>query len=189
MRPTSLCPDPSLWRVSWVEVEGERILLHPRPTRDSVPCPLCGVSSRRVHSRYQRRVWDLLWFNWPVQLFIGTRRFLCDAPECGRRVFTEPFPNLLARFARQTQRALDSLLELAHCSNAEMAARVAKLLGFLTSPDTLIRLQRHEMLSFPSPRVLGVDEFARRKGRTYGTLLVDLERRPPRAGHTDTSSP
>ena len=70
-------------------------------------------------------------------------------------------------------------MELSHCSSAEMAARVAQLLGFVTSPDSLLRLQRLERFPTIFPRVLGVDEFALRKGRTYGTLMVDLERRVP----------
>ena len=104
MRPASLCPDPSFWRVGWVVVEEERTVLHLQPVRTTVPCPLCVVNSSRIHSRYRRQAWDLPWFGWPVQLAIQSRKFFCDIPECLRRVFTEPFPNALARYARQTQR-------------------------------------------------------------------------------------
>ena len=166
MGQESACPEPSYWKVNRIAVDGERIVLHLIPVRTWVSCPLCGVPSRRVHSRYRRRALDLPWFSWPVQLIIQARRFFCDSPECDRRIFVEPFPKALGRHARQTQRTRDSLLELAHCSTSQLAARVARLLGFVTSPDSLLRLQRREQFPRFSPRILGVDEFALRKGRT-----------------------
>ncbi len=179
MGQESACPETSYWKVMKTAVDGNRLVLYLVPVRAWVDCPLCGVRSRRIHSRYRRRALDLPWFSWPVQLIIQARRFFCDSPECERRILAEPFPKALGRYARQTQRTRDSLLELSHCSSTEMAARVARLLGFVTSPDSLLRLQRLERFPAIFPRVLGVDEFALRKGRTYGTLMVDLERRVP----------
>lgn len=179
MSPTALCPDPGAWRVVLITLRPNRLVLHVEPMRKAAPCPLCGAHSARVHSRYQRMPWDLPWGRWPVQLIIYARRFFCDEPQCVRRIFSEPFPHVLPAYARHTERLSRALLELSHAGSAEGAARVARLLGCPTSPDTLIRRQRQEWFPIPSPRALGVDEFSLKRGSTYATILVDLERHRP----------
>jgi transposase len=114
-----------------------------------------------------------------MQLIVHARRFFGDAPTCPRRILVQLFPAVLPLYARQTERLRQILLELVRASSAEMAARVAHGLGYRTSPDTLIPRQRAEPVVLPSPRVIGVDAFALRRGRTYATLVVDLERHHP----------
>ena len=179
MNGQPFCPDPQLWRLSLIGLHPNQIRLHLEPIRFTVPCPNCGVSSTRVHSRYQRKPWDLPWSLWPVQLVIHARKFFCDNRDCSSRIFTERFPGVLEHYARKTTRLVDILLELAHSGSAENAARVGKRLGYIVSPDALLSLQRKEQFDFPNTTVLGVDEFAMRRGQTYSTLLVDIERHQP----------
>jgi transposase len=181
MRFRALCPDNSIWQIVLISVRPEIYVIHLEPLKREARCPLCGTLSQRIHSHYPRHPWDLPWSSSPVQLWITCRRFFCDCPDCPRQIFAESFPKSLKPYARQTIRLQTLLLELAHLGSAEGAARLAKFLGFLTSGDSMIRLERRETCITIEPRVIGVDEFALQKKPeiNYGTIIVDEERHSP----------
>src|SRR5438270_13441951 len=144
------------------------MVLHLAPTRSVAPCPSCGQPSARRHSWYQRRPLDLPWRGVTVRLLIQTRRFFCDEPTCACKIFAERFPARLPVFARRTTGATELLISIVQRTSAEAGARLAHAAGVPVSPDTLLRLLRRlRQVPVPTPRVLGVDDFSLRRGRTF----------------------
>jgi len=111
-----------------------------------------------------------------MRLALFTRRFFCDTRECPRRIFTERLPGIVAPYARRTVQ-VDIWLHLVGLAvGGEAGARLLSSLGVHTSPDTVLASVRSLMVPpYAPPRVVGVDEFAFRRGRVFGTILVDLE--------------
>jgi transposase len=140
-------------------------------------CPACGSRTSRVHSRYWRTLSDLPWEGIPVQISLRARKFFCVDERCTRRIFTEPLPGIVSRYARRSDRARDALSWVTLALGGRAGTRLAHKLGLLASRTTLLHeLRRRTHPCAPSsPRVLGIDEWAWKKGHRYGTMLCDLE--------------
>ena len=132
-----------------------------------------------MHSRYRRTIADLPWEGFPVRILLQARKFFCAEERCSRRIFTERLPTTVARYARRSCRSSDAISWMALALGGRAGARLAHKLGLLVSGSTLLRDLRNRAcpLSSSEPRVIGIDEWAWKKGHRYGTIICDLEQR------------
>src|SRR5262249_44921428 len=90
----------------------------------SATCPRCGHASRRVHSRYQRKLADLPSNGKRVVLQLQARRFFCTAAACERQIFVERLPALASAYARTTARLFQAHRQIGLALGGEAGARL-----------------------------------------------------------------
>jgi len=162
--------------IEQISREEHQVIVSVRSTASLARCPLCTAASEAMHSQYLRTVADLPQAGQPIILKLIVRRFFCRNALCARRIFTERLPDLVQPWAQMTNRLREAVRILSFSTCAEVGSRLAPHLGMKGSPSTFLRCQRSAPLAKPEPCTkVGIDDFAFRRGRTYGTIIVNLE--------------
>lgn len=143
-------------------------------------CPDCHQLASRIHSDYPRTLADLPWSTMPIPLRLTVRRFFCTTGPCGRQTFTERLPTRAPLSARTTPRLSHAHATTGLALGGAAGARQLGRQGMPGSRNTVRRRVRHlPTPAYPPPEIIGLDDWAWRKGHRYGTIVVDLERGCP----------
>lgn len=169
-RPTSLIVD------GWDESTDSRALtLYMRAIGNEGVCPYCGHESSRVHSRYERHLRDLPAFGKEVHIRFHARKFFCDNPDCRRKTFAEQPGSEVFRYRRRTRRCEVAVYRHGLSQSSVQASEVLGGIGIAVSKSTVLRdLRRMRIPGRSDVRRIGVDDWAFRKGKDFGSIIVDL---------------
>jgi transposase len=138
-------------------------------------CPSCKNESNEYHSTYRRKIQDLPMLGKAVYVHLTAYRYYCRHHNCKQKVFSETVDGFFEYKKRMTGRLEGFLIVLTLNTSCEGASRICQVLGINISGDTLIRMiiRKANELEPVKTDIIGVDDWAYKKGSTYGTIIVD----------------
>ena len=176
MPTTPLFPLPEGLEMTSLSETSEELLLRVSSHRPSSLCPHCSTPSFAIHSSYRRHPRDLPCTGRPIRLLLTVRKFFCRNPDCSRKVFTERLPDFIEVSSRLTKRLRTSVQEIGFATCGKGGERLSDKLGMPISDASVL----WSLFLVPLPevgqvRVVGVDDWSWRRGKRFGSILVNLE--------------
>lgn len=167
---------PNCIQIEQVDHSDDTYSLYARCSLPFGECPYCGTTSHRVHSRYMRTLSDLSILGHRVIITFESRKFFCDNPECHKKTFAEQPGDEIFRYRRRTRRCEMLVTQNGLECSSETARKLLHAAGINISGDTVLRdLHRMSIPEQSQIEDIGVDDWAYRKGVTYGSIIVSMK--------------
>lgn len=163
-------------QIDGVEQHEQALWVTAHSTTEVARCPACAGNSTSIHSYHVRVLKDLPVGEFSVTLKLRTKRFRCRNPDCAQSTFVETIPAVLVKHARRTPRLTSAIWHIGQVTGGQAGSRLAYRLQMPVSRATVLRILRQTpTCEREPPIIIGVDDWAKRKGQRYGTIVVDLE--------------
>ena len=156
------------------------ILLSARLKGKTAKCTCCGKRSKSVHSSYMRKLTDLSAVGRAVKILLKVRKFRCRYSNCTQTVFSEQHLPLTRKYSRLTDRTNRYLQKLLIEVSSRKGEYISDLFSIKQSSSTCLRIVKSiEMPNYQKLSTIGIDDWAYRKGKSYGTIIVNaINHRP-----------
>ena len=176
MSASPLFPLPEGLEMTDLRETADEVVVCVTSQRSCSSCPKCSVLSSAIHSFYHRHPQDLPCIGRPIRLILRVRKFFCRNPNCHRKVFTERLSDFIEVSSRLTMRLRTAVQEIGFESSGKGGERLGGKLGMPVSDVTVLS----SLFLVPLPevgqvQVVGIDDWSWRRGKRFGTILVNLQ--------------